>query len=322
MYNFITNIFYKILVAMLSIVVGCGGTVIPSTETPIEATDPESCEMTAVLWADPQISDYILKRNEPMKAACRDLANLEDGAIDALVIAGDIAENGKAYEYRVVLDNLSMFDGKVKNILPATGNHDIRMRIFSQTVKTFSEFSSNVNENLDLDKLYYSYEVNGYKFIVLGSTRTEFEEAYINDTELEWLDSELADATANGDPAFVVLHQPLKNTHNLPDAWGSPIDSAGSVGAQSDELKAIMSKYNNVFLITGHLHSGLSEYTYEEIDGIHGVNLPSLTIIDDGYQATGTGLVMEVYADKVVFRARQFSTGEYLTQFDKTYDLV
>lgn len=322
MYSFITNIFYKILVLLLSLSVGCaGGSVYPSEDAAIKARDTDNCKMTAVLWADMQISDYLLSRNEPMKAACRDIAAAE-GTIDALVMAGDIAENGKGAEYRVVLDNINMFKGKVSNILPASGNHDIRLRIFNNTVKTFSEFSSSVNENLALDKLYYSYDVNGYRFIILGSTRTEFEEAYIDEAELAWLDAELKSATENGLPAFVILHQPLKYTHNLPDAWGSPIESAGSVGAQSDDLKRIMSAYKNVFLITGHLHSGFSSYTYEEIDGIHGVNLPSLTIADDGYAHTGTGLVMEVYEDTVLFRARDFSQGTYLPQFDMEFTIV
>lgn len=322
MYTTITNLFYKLLVLLLSISVGCaGGSVAPSTDTPIAPENADECKMTAVLWADMQISDYLLSRNEPMKAACLDIANATE-KIDALAMVGDIAENGKGSEYRVVLDNLNLFKGKVDNILPATGNHDIRLRIFSNTVKTFSEFSSSVNESLNLDKLYYSYEVNGYKFIVLGSTRTEFEEAYINEAELNWLDSELKSATENGLPVFVLLHQPLKFTHNLPDAWGSPIKSAGSVGAQSDDLKRIMSGYKNVFLITGHLHSGFASYTYEEIDGIHGVNLPSLTVAGDGYGHTGTGLVMEVYGDTVKFRARDFSKGEYLPQFDMEYTIV
>lgn len=322
MYSTITNIFYKILVMLLSLTVGCaGGSIYPSQDAAITPKDEENCKMTAVLWADTQISDYLLSRDEYMKAACRDIA-AANGTIDALVIAGDIAENGKGSEYRVVLDNLNMFKGKVNNILPATGNHDIRLRIFGNTVKTFSEFSSAVNEKLNLDKLYYSYEVNGYKFIVMGSTRTEFEESYIDETELNWLDGQLKEATANGLPAFVILHQPLKDTHNLPDAWGSPIPTAGSVGAQSDDLKKIMSSYKNVFLITGHLHSGFASYTYEEIDGIHGVNLPSLTIADDGYEHTGTGIVMEVYEDTVLFRARDFSQGTYLPQFDMEYKIV
>lgn len=322
MYSTITNIFYKILVLLLSLSVGCsGGSIFPSQDALIKAKDEDNCKMTAVLWADMQISDYLLSRNEPMKAACRDIAAM-DGTMDALVLAGDIAENGKGSEYRVVLDNINMFKGKINNILPASGNHDIRLRVFSNAVKNFSEFSSSTNGNLKLDKLYYSYEVNGYKFIVLGSTRTEFEEAYINETELNWLDSELKDATADGLPAFVILHQPLKNTHNLPDAWGSPIKTAGSVGAQSDDLKRIMSGYKNVFLITGHLHSGFASYTYEEIDGIHGVNLPSLTIAGDGYAHTGTGLIMEVYEDTVLFRARDFSQGTYLPQFDMEYTIV
>lgn len=322
MFNTITEVFYKILVLLLTLRVGCaGGVTPPSKDATIAPENAEACKMTAVLWGDPQISDYILERNNTIVAACQDISNTE-GTIDALVIAGDITENGKGSEYRVLLDDLNMFKGKVNHILPATGNHDIRLRLFANSVKTFAEFASHVNSSLKLDKLYYSYEVNGYKFIILGSTRTEFEEAHIDRTELEWLDNELNDATANGLPAFVVIHQPLKNSHNLPAAWGSPFNSAGSVGKQSDDLKRIMSKYQNVFFINGHLHSGFAPHTYEEIEGIHSINLPSLTVIDDGYKHKGTGLVMEVYEDSVVFRARDFLKGEYLPQFNMTYQIV
>ena len=112
MYSAITNIFYKILVLLLSLSVGCsGGSIFPSQDALIKAKDEDNCKMTAVLWADMQISDYLLSRNEPMKAACRDIAAM-DGTMDALVLAGDIAENGKGSEYRVVLDNLNMFTPK------------------------------------------------------------------------------------------------------------------------------------------------------------------------------------------------------------------
>ena len=119
-------------------------------------------------------------------------------------------------------------------------------------------------------------------------------------------------ACGKGKPVFVTVHQPFKLSHGLPDTWGSPIDAAGSIGAQSDALKAILSKYKNIILLTGHLHTGIGQYTYENIDGIHSVNLPSLTIDnkDGRVNDNGIGFWVEVFRTKVVFHARNFAQGK------------
>ena len=166
-------------------------------------------------------------------------------------------------------------------------------------------------------KYAYSEEVNGYKFIVMGSDKTEFEEAYISDEQLDWLDKELA--SANGKPVFVILHQPLKLTPNLPTTWGNGTNkNAGSVGEQNDEIKAILAshaKSGNVFLITGHLHAGFSQYSYQQIEGFHSFNVPALSIEnkdgEEGGNGSGLTYIVEVY-----FRARNCRTGEWLTKWD------
>ena len=158
----------------------------------------------------------------------------------------------------------------------------------------------------------------------MGTDKTEFEESYFSDEQLAWLDANLKDATADGKPAFVVCHQTLKNTHGLPDTWNSPIESAGSVGDQSDELYEIMNRYTNVFMISGHLHTGIGQYTYEKLGTIHSVNLPSLSINnkDGDYNDAGIGFTMEVLDDSVLFRARDFAKGAYLPDYDIEIPLV
>ena len=115
-----------------------------------------------------------------------------------------------------------------------------------------------------------------------------------------------------------VKDQPLKATHNVEVAWNSPFEGGGTVGAQSIALKAIMSKYENVFLISGHLHSGFGPDSYNNVDGIHSINLPSVTIEnkDGTYNNAGTGLFVEVTNDQVIFYARDFANGKFLSTED------
>ena len=297
-----------------------GAVMPPSTDDIIKPLNSYTVKLNVALWADPQLSTYLFDRMPYFESACQDLKNGKK--IDALVIAGDIAENGLLCEYEMVSKNIK--NDKVKNYLMATGNHDVRMRIYDSTVERFTGFSNDLNEyagsNLSMDKLNYKYKINGYTFIVLGTDRTEFEEAWFSDEQLQWLDDSLKEANKSAKPVFVVCHQPLKDSHGLPDTWGSPVDKLGSVGAQSDELFEIMNKYKRVVFISGHLHTSFGEYTYEKIGNIHSVNLPSLTIEnkDGDCDDRGIGFMMEVYSGKVVFRARNFADGKYLPEYDIT----
>ena len=153
----------------------------------------------------------------------------------------------------------------------------------------------------------------------MGTDRTEFEEAFISEEQLDWLDDTLKEKSGKGKPVFVILHQILKDTHGLPLTWGSGTNkNAGSVGEQSDEIKAILNKYQDIILITGHMHTGFGQYTYEKVGNFHSVNLPSITIDnkDGDYNEPATGYVTEVYSDKVVFRARDFAKGVYVPDYD------
>ena len=319
MVEFFTQVGYKMLTAFISLVFAFNPYVAPDTVDPIQGNAETGANMTVVAWADPQFSNYMAKRFQPFNAACEDLANAGEG-VDALLIAGDIAENGLACEYEYISEKLA--NANVGGFMMAVGNHDVRLRSYKQVVNRFTAFANELNagvgSDFTMEALHYTYEVNGYTFIVLGTDTAEFEESYINEAQLEWLDSELARVTATGKPAFVVCHQSLKDTHGLPDTWNSPDDRAGTIGEQSDEIKAILNKHENVIMISGHLHTGIGQYTYQKIDNFHSINLPSTTIVnkDGDYNNAGIGFVIEAYDNHVLFRARDFAQGKYIPEYD------
>lgn len=315
----------KIIVKLTTVIMACvfamSNYAGVTTETPITVSNPDEAQAVFALMADPQVSNYLYSRYPIFKAAAEDLQNAQC-KFDAIIGIGDIAENGLEEEYQLVYDAISGIDTRY---IMATGNHDIRFRLYCQTVKRFTSFTNSLNGDDSVDSLHYSEVINGYKIIVLGSDRTEFEEAYISDEQLEWLDSELA--AENGHPTFVILHQPLKKTHNVEVAWNSPGNTtAGTVGAQSYAIKSTLSKYDNVFLISGHLHSGFGPDSYNNVNGIHSINVPSMAVknADGIYNNPGTGYIVEVYEDEVIFRARDYAQGTWVaeTENDSSYDLV
>ncbi len=297
----------------------------PSEENPIDTLNSEKVRLVVAAFADSQISNYMLKRDRYLKSAGEDLSNSKCG-IDALLIAGDIAENGLQCEYDRVYEHIS--NTGVKNYILSVGNHDVRLRNYKNTVSRFTDYVNKLNENagsdIRIDSLNYSAEINGYHFLVLGTDRTEFEESYLSESQLQWLDSSLSIYSEKNKPVFVMVHQTFKNTHGLPGTWNSPFDAAGTIGKQSEKLFEIMNKYQNVIMITGHLHTGIGEYTYEKIGNIHSVNLPSITIDNkDGVcNDNGIGFMIEVYDGEVIFRARNFSRGEYIKDCDFSVTLV
>ncbi len=296
-----------------------GGYVAPSTEDPIN-TSRDDAQAVFALLADPQISNYMLGRYPVYTAACEDLKNAEC-KFDAVIGVGDIAENGLSLEYQLIYDQLHGLDTRY---IMAAGNHDIRLRIYEQSLWTFCNFVNTLNGDESMTKFWFSERINGYKIIVVGSDRTEFESSYLSDEQLQWIDSEIA--AENGKPVFVIAHQPLKDSHNIEQAWGSSIKTGASVGEQSEELQAIMSKYKNVFFISGHLHSGFGPDNYNNIDGIHSINAPSMTIEnkDGTYNEAGLGFIVEVYEDEVIFRARDMAKGAWVADItgDSSYDIV
>ncbi len=322
--NFVQQIFFKLFALIMSVIYSFnGGVVAPSTTDVIKAAKPDAKLVFATV-ADPQVSNYMFGRYQSFQEACIDLRNAE--RLDAIVGIGDIAENGLAEEYQLAYDEFAPIDTR---FIMATGNHDIRLRAYSQSTSRFYKFIDSLNGEETIagrvyseGKLAYSEVVNGYKFIVMGSDKTEFEEAYISPEQLEWLDKELA--TEKGKPVFVVLHQPLKLTHNLPTTWGNGTNKeAGSVGDQNDEIKAVLAKHaddSTVILITGHLHAGFSQYSYQQIEGFHSVNVPALSIEnkdgEEGGNGSGLTYIVEVYEDEVLLRARNCRTGEWLPKWD------
>lgn len=309
--NLFQKIFYKFFCLILSLVYSIGGGVVaPSTEDPIKVLDEETVQLTFATVADPQVSNYMFARYRTFEAACMDL---KTGSYDAVLLLGDIAENGLKEEYQLVFDGLSGIDTRY---IAITGNHDIRLRLYSQSSDRFKEFANALNGDESMTEMHHSEVINGYKFITLGSDKTMFEEAYLSQEQLDWLDDELH--AEDGNLTFVLCHQPLKLTHGLPDTWNSPSETAGSVGDQNDQLFEILNKYENVVFLTGHLHTGFADFLYEIKDGVHLVNVPSFTIENKSgeYNEAGLGFIAEVYEEEVIFRARDFAKGIWVPEHD------
>ena len=300
-----------------------------SRDEPILFKDSENVRLSFVTIADTHLVDNdIAEKN--LANVFEDVGNSKE-KLDAFLIAGDIAEYGRKKEYNrffSVTDKQTV----IPRIFLTMGNHDVRFT-YGKNQKIIMD---KVNEYLKINtngKSYYSYDVNGYTFIVLGS-EDDGENAYISETQLAWLEDELEKASADNLPIFVVLHQPINLTHGLPDTWGigEPTEITGGIGVQSAQVEAILQQYKNIFYISGHIHNSVTNtqtatlYGYESVESygnITSVNLPAYSYKNSLLETEkGLGFVFEAYDDEVVIRTRSFTNGIWLPQYTYTIPLT
>lgn len=264
------------------------------------------------------ISDGHLEGNEGQKhdnygeGFC-DMASAEVMS-RALVMVGDNTMNGQAVETSMLYGLMRKYN-KIENVLMAVGNHDIcpgehNTGDYDKLKQRFIDYNNAFLEH-KIDNLYHSQVIDGYHFIILSSDCDAGIQQYLSPEQLEWLDAELQSAAESGKPVFLFSHWPLNDV--FPDVWAE-----GHVGEQSDELHALLTKYDNrIFFFTGHLHMGLFEngYGVKEDGQITYINVPSFgsenTDGDADVQDTGLGLQVEVYENEVVVRVRNFVQHEW-----------
>ena len=278
-----------------------------SKDEPITFKDSENVRLSFATIADTHLVDNeIAEKN--LANTFEDIGNSKE-KFDAFLLAGDIAEYGRKKEYNrffSVTDKQTV----IPRIFLTMGNHDVRFT-YGKNQKIIMD---KVNEYLKINtngKSYYSYDVNGYTFIVIGTEKRILEKAHITKEQIDFLDKELQRATKDGKPAFVMCHQAFAFTHGLPEVW-----KTGDMGEQSDEVRAVMEKYKNVIFINGHLHGGIYEKTFEYLNkenNVCSLSVPGYRKENNfGIKPCGMGYIAEVYDNKIRFTVRNLMKGEYI----------
>lgn len=334
------NFLIAVIKVSISVIVSFLTIISPGNKaySPYKPIDSEKCMLNFAAISDLHIQTH--EYNEQLAdytdlfypIALSDFEKSEE-KLDALVLAGDITSNGYLSQWQTTESILNSYE-LADDIILAAGNHDTWTRNEDGiTAKDlFIEYNSKI-ANREISEFYYSVEIKGYTFIVLGS-EGDGVDAWFSDAQLDWLKSELEKAKEKDLPIFVVSHWPLNQTHGLPARWekGATDPMDGGIGHQSDIVEKILKEYDNVFLISGHVHSPLSneetksELGYASIESygsFHSINLPQVNGLSPvGYHWMGTGYNVEVYENEVVFRARNYFLGTWVPEYDYVIELV
>lgn len=299
---FIVNLLRKILAALISLVVllwtgaGVGSESTQSdiqgynlsfavlSDVHMEGNNPERFEKFAQILSD-------IKRNVPS---------------DTIAFLGDNTMNGQ------IIENL-FFHGFINEIKPVKkvytvmGNHDTGNGIdkYDSLSKRFWSYYNTFN-NENVDNVYYWREVNGYRFVFLGSESDNVNTSVISEAQLQWLDGVLAENDNTGKPVFVFNHHPYNYLENADNAV---------------ELERILTEHKNVFYLSGHTHT--TQMDFEKFDeDSYSLNLPRCTEATDNADTNDSGLGLQVYVfdNEVQVKSRRYYDSQW-GKYDFTYEI-
>ncbi|MDO5416601.1 MAG: metallophosphoesterase [Lachnospiraceae bacterium] len=274
-------------------------------------------------------SDLSDENSKALAEGLEDIRNLEQemgGKITALITVGDHTQNGSGEQtegfYRILDRYAPLSDDR---ILVALGNHDARgpgpaenwsedplaeLPFWNETAKPLylARNRRYMPKEQGPDTVYYDKWLDGYHFIVLNTENGIKDACTLSDGQLSWLEEKLSEAEDER-PVFLFVHQPLVDTH-----WRSNI--LNGFGLEDEKVKAILKKYPQTILMCGHIHNGhgVTEAVVREYGTT--VEVPSYNESENGYREKGSGCFVEVYKDKVVYRARNFNTSAWLPEYD------
>jgi 3',5'-cyclic-AMP phosphodiesterase len=225
---------------------------------------------------------------------------------DGIMHIGDITDHGHTEEYTEFHRIWQVHGTGLPTGYFASGNHDVSL----------GHWPSRLGAYLDAMKMsgpYHDHWINGYHFIFLGTEEGLELFASLSEMQLSWLDAKLTEGVDAVRPAFVFLHQPLKDT-----VAGS-YESQRWYGVTQDEaLKEVLSRHRQAILFTGHTHWEL-EASHTMYDGedrlpmmLNAASVAYLWTDKDEHKDGSQGLFVEVYADRVIVRGRDFAAGAWL----------
>ena len=171
-----------------------------------------------------------LVRLERVVEAVRSLPN----PVDAVVVTGDLTDDGSEENYRRVRGRLERFDAPAY-VLP--GNHDDR-----RNLRAAFNLAGNGDEPINYSVTIGELRLVAFDSIVPGQDAGEYDQE-----RLRWLDQELD--RHNDAPTLLALHHPPLPT-GLPE-W----DAINLTPADREAMAAIAAKHPQLLaIIGGHLH--------------------------------------------------------------------
>lgn len=257
-------------------------------------------------------ADHEYNRN--LDKALKDIIAHTSGS-SGIMHVGDLTDHGFIEEYEELNRIIEANKEGLPDIRYTVGNHDVAFGHWASRL-------GNYTAHTGMKGAYHDHWIDGYHYIFLGTEQGLEKFCHLTQEQLDWLDVKLGEEATAARPVFVFLHQPLMDT------------VAGSLKAQDwygvvqdTELKLVLSKYPQAIMFSGHTHWQL-EAGHTIFDGLgetatmfNAASVAYLWTDEDAYLAGSQGFYVEIYADKVLVKGRDFAAGSWVesAQFQVDY---
>ncbi len=245
MSNFLSQLIFKVLSALLSVVFLITGVQSGTKGEEIKTPDDFEPVLRFVACSDIHLDgeenqENAIKFANLFKDVYKYAENSEYKKVDAVIVAGDFTGGGAEKEYqmfnKIVEENMKA----ETQLLTILGNHEfIDYRDVDASVG-YDVYKKFINENVDTDVV-----INGYHFI--GVSYDDDGESFTG--KMKWLDERLSNATKEDPekPIFVYQHpHPFLTVY-------------GSVNWGDISMRAVLSNYPQVVDFSGHSHYAPSD---------------------------------------------------------------
>lgn len=241
-----------------------------------------------------------------------------------LFVVGDMTNNGRISEYEKHNQIYSSING-IPDCFFTIGNHEFYdggQAAQKEIEKRFISYAKKP-DGTSPSSQHYDFWINGYHFVFWGNDgiTKDLLSATFTDETLSWLNNTLLEKRDIKKPTFLFCHYPLIST--VSGSLGEFKNGAftGIYGENATKLKAILKKFPEVVLFTGHQHFVLGfpntmHKRDENLPTIFNTSSASQTATcRDGIKKKGSGsegYFVYVYEDKVIVRGFDFISSQWI----------
>ena len=257
--------------------------------------------------------------------------------VDAMLHAGDYSQYGRESDFKGFWDSMRLHFNN-KPFFLTVGNHETLYNDAQTLARRQCDWLREFNMiDKDHDKMYYEGEINGHHVLVLcqyydyevtGYKRMWQFAGKIGREQLDWIREKVNAYCGQGKPVFLIIH----NAHGpLLKQQAKGNCSHDSIILRGDELYDILRDHKDIILCTGHVHHGLGAVSgLFPIDGYHVLDIAGFknATYGRGYnenkenvQVRHPGYFAYVFGRKILLRAADFATKEWLPAYDQLVTL-
>lgn len=312
----------------------------------VSSASPEPAQAVAQPSAEPLptgplmsyfiLSDLHITAGDPLtvkklRQALDDITHF-DGPVDAIMLTGDLTDTGTERDYKELRTIVSEY--KLPPVHANMGNHDYytiwinKANNWDQAAvpngKSDEVSRESFKKFFGYKSLYNDFTTKGHSILLLSQEAYVQEKpevgegAWYSDEQLAWFKERVKALYQPGRPLFVMTHQPLppKGT-----------DGGSHQLIRANQFRETLKPYKNVFVFCGHRHqdfqNGTPHYVEETFHYFHNASVGRT--LNRAYQQEAKnkaqGIYVQVFADKVVVRGREFSNRTFLDEANWNIDL-